>query len=343
MELGPLMLDLTGVELSAEEHELVNHPLIGGIIFFSRNYQTLEQLQALIAQIRSASKRRLLLSVDHEGGRVQRFRSEFTRLPSLRSLGASYATDALQAKAQAKQAGWLMAAELRALDIDFSYAPVLDLDYGVSSVVGDRSWHRDPEIVSELAIPYIQGMREAGMAATGKHFPGHGFVEADSHHAVPIDLRSFEQIEQYDLQPFKRLIQAGLNAVMPAHVIYQQVDSQPAGFSKYWIQTILREQLGFQGLVFSDDLSMEGATVAGSYAERAQAALQAGCDMIMACNRREGIIDILDHLTYSVPAVSLARIQSMQGKAFMSHAELIHSTQWQQAHNLMTTLLPKVA
>lgn len=337
------MLDLTGVELSAEEHELVNHPLIGGIIFFSRNYQTLEQLQALIAQIRSASKRRLLLSVDHEGGRVQRFRSEFTRLPSPRSLGTSYASDAVQAKAQAKQAGWLMAAELRALDIDFSYAPVLDLDYGVSSVIGDRSWHRDSEIVSELAIHYIQGMREAGMAATGKHFPGHGFVEADSHHAIPIDLRSFEQIEQQDLQPFKRLIEAGLNAVMPAHVIYQQVDNQPAGFSKYWIQTILREQLGFKGLVFSDDLSMEGATVAGSYAERAQAALEAGCDMIMACNRREGIIDILDHLTYSVPAASLARIQSMQGKAFMSRAELMHSAQWQQAHHLMTTLLPKVA
>ncbi|WP_020559555.1 beta-N-acetylhexosaminidase [Thiofilum flexile] len=338
MELGPLMLDLTGVELSAEERELVNHPLIGGIIFFSRNYQSIEQLKALIAQIRAASKRRLLLSVDHEGGRVQRFRGEFTRLPSLRRLGEYYAINPAQAKAQAKEAGWLMAAELRALDIDFSYAPVLDLDYGVSLVIGDRSLHRDPTIVSELALDYIQGMREAGMASTGKHFPGHGFIEADSHHAIPIDSRSLEQIQQDDIQPFKKLIQAGLNAVMPAHVIYEKVDPKPAGFSSYWIQTILRQELGFQGLIFSDDLSMEGATVAGSYAERAQAALTAGCDMIMACNRREGIIDILEHLKYTVPPASQVRIQAMQGKPFMNHTALLQSTQWQQAHHLMSTL-----
>lgn len=339
MELGPVMLDLTGVELSAEEHELVNHPLVGGIIFFGRNYQSVSQLKALVGQIRKASKRRLLLSVDHEGGRVQRFRHEFTKLPSLRRLGADYATNPDQAKLQAKQAGWLMAAELRALDIDFSYAPVLDLDYGVSLVIGDRSLHRDPNVVSTLAIEYIQGMRAVGMASTGKHFPGHGFIEADSHHSIPVDSRTLDQIMQDDIQPFMKLIQAGLNAVMPAHVIYEKVDKQPAGFSKYWIQTMLRHELGFNGLIFSDDLSMEGATVAGSYAERAKAALEAGCDMVMACNKREGMLDILDHLQHTMTPISQARIQAMQGKPFMNHAELTSSTAWKEATGLMSTLV----
>jgi beta-N-acetylhexosaminidase len=333
------MLDLTGTELTAQEHELVNHPLVGGIIFFTRNYQSVEQLKQLVAQIRKASQRRLLLSVDHEGGRVQRFRTEFTRLPSLRRLGEQYETDPEQAKLQAKQAGWLMAAELRALDIDFSYAPVLDLDYGVSLVIGDRSLHRDPNVVSTLAIEYIAGMREAGMASTGKHFPGHGFIEADSHHSIPVDSRSLKQIMQQDIQPFVSLIQAGLNAVMPAHVIYEKVDPRPAGFSHYWIQTILRNELNFKGLIFSDDLSMEGATVAGSYAQRAKAALDAGCDMIMACNRREGILDILEHLDYTMTPESQARIQAMQGKPFVTHSELLQSSAWQQASTLMSTLV----
>ncbi|TXH71372.1 MAG: beta-N-acetylhexosaminidase [Thiothrix sp.] len=330
MPIGNLMMDLTGTDLSAEEVDLLAHPAIGGVIFFTRNYESTEQLRALVKLVRMAAQRPLLLAVDHEGGRVQRFRPQFTRLPAIAKLGEQYVQDPLEARQLAKRLGWLMAAELRAVDIDISFAPVLDLNYGVSQVIGDRSFHRDPDIVAELAAAYISGMREAGMASTGKHFPGHGFVEADSHLAIPLDLRSKEQIMQTDVIPFAKLMQQGLNAVMPAHVIYEQVDTQPAGFSRIWLQDILRQQLGFTGVIFSDDLSMEAAGVVGGYAERAEAALAAGCDMILACNQRAGIIEILDKVKLQTSEASAQRLTNMLGKSFMNRSALLEHRYWQQ-------------
>lgn len=331
MPIGNLMLDLTGTTLTAEEVDLLAHPAIGGVIFFTRNYESIQQLTALVKLVRMAAQRPLLLAVDHEGGRVQRFRRQFTVLPALARLGEQYVTDPFAARQTAYRLGWLMAAELRAVDIDISFAPVLDLNYGSSQVIGDRSFHREPEIVSELAGAYINGMREAGMAATGKHFPGHGFVEADSHLAIPVDRRTQAQIMQTDVLPFARLIQQGLNAVMPAHVIYEQVDSQPAGFSSIWLQDILRGQLGFQGVIFSDDLSMEAAGVVGGYAERAEAALAAGCDMILACNQRAGIIEILDRVKLQTSPASAERLTRILGQPFMNRSALLAHPYWQQA------------
>ncbi|MFM2318468.1 MAG: beta-N-acetylhexosaminidase [Pseudomonadota bacterium] len=331
MPIGNLMLDLTGTTLTAEEVDLLAHPAIGGVIFFTRNYESIQQLTSLVKLVRMAAQRPLLLAVDHEGGRVQRFRRQFTVLPALARLGEQYATDPCAARQTAYRLGWLMAAELRVVDIDISFAPVLDLNYGSSQVIGDRSFHREPEIVSELAGAYINGMREAGMAATGKHFPGHGFVEADSHLAIPVDRRTQAQIMQTDVLPFARLIQQGLNAVMPAHVIYEQVDSQPAGFSSIWLQDILRGQLGFQGVIFSDDLSMEAAGVVGGYAERAEAALAAGCDMILACNQRAGIIEILDRVKLQTSPASAERLTRILGQPFMNRSALLAYPYWQQA------------
>ncbi|HMT93729.1 beta-N-acetylhexosaminidase [uncultured Thiothrix sp.] len=330
MPIGSLMMDLTGTDLSAEEVDLLAHPAIGGVIFFTRNYESVQQLTALVKLVRMAAQRPLLLAVDHEGGRVQRFRKQFTRLPAIAKLGESYTQNPLEARQLAYRTGWLMAAEVRAVDIDISFAPVLDLNYGVSQVIGDRAFHQNPEIVTELAGAYISGMREAGMASTGKHFPGHGFVEADSHLAIPLDLRPKEQIMQADVLPFARLMQQGLNAVMPAHVIYEQVDTQPAGFSRIWLQDILRTQLGFEGVIFSDDLSMEAAGVVGGYAERAEAALAAGCDMILACNKRAGIIEILDQVKLQTSEASAKRLQSMLGTSFMNRSALLEQTYWQQ-------------
>ncbi|MFI0400905.1 MAG: beta-N-acetylhexosaminidase [Thiolinea sp.] len=331
MPIGNLMMDLTGTELSAEEVDLLAHPAIGGVIFFTRNYASVQQLTALVKLVRMAAQRPLLLAVDHEGGRVQRFRKQFTVLPAIAKLGEKYTENPLAARQAAYRLGWLMAAEVRAVDIDISFAPVLDLNYGVSQVIGDRSFHREPNIVIELAGAYISGMHEAGMAATGKHFPGHGFVEADSHLAIPVDLRSQEQIMQADVLPFAKLMQQGLNAVMPAHVIYEQVDTQPAGFSRIWLQDILRGQLGFDGVIFSDDLSMEAAGVVGGYAERAEAALAAGCDMILACNKRAGIIEILDKVKLQTSVVSAERLQRMLGQPCMNRSALLEQTYWQQA------------
>ncbi len=314
MAIGCVMLDIQGTELSAQERELLAHPKVGGLIYFSRNYESVAQISALTQAVRAAAPRSLLIAVDQEGGRVQRFREQFTRLAPLAELGMHYDRDPAAALQAAQQAGQLMAAELRAVDIDFSFAPVLDLDYGLSAVIGDRAFHADAHCVAVLAEAYIKGMRQAGMAATGKHFPGHGWVTADSHHAIPCDERSAEQIMQQDVQPFRALFQCGLDAVMPAHVIYEQVDTQPAGFSSIWLQDILRRQLGFEGVIFSDDLSMEGASVAGGYAERADAALAAGCDMVLACNNRAGVIELLDHAQLNASAVSAQRLERMRGK-----------------------------
>ena len=307
---GSLMLDLQGLALTDEEAELLLAPEVGGVIFFSRNFQSTEQLAALVAQVRER-RQDIVLAVDHEGGRVQRFREGFSRLPPMAALGRCFDAAPGEALSLAAECGWLMAAELRAFDIDLSFAPILDLDYGTSTVIGDRSFHADPRVISQLATALMAGMHSAGMAATGKHFPGHGYAVADSHVAVPIDERPLSEIRR-DIQPFQTLISAGLDAVMPAHVIYSKVDDRPAGFSKLWLQTILREDMGFDGVIFSDDLSMAGAGVVGGFEARAEAALSAGCDMILICNAPEGAREVVRWLHASAhrPSFRLATLRA---------------------------------
>ncbi len=294
MNLGPVILDIEGTELSAEEGELLRHPLVGGVILFSRNYHDQDQLRTLLHAI-AAVRAELLTCVDQEGGRVQRFRQGFTRLPACGRLGEAYAHDARGAVDAARRLGWLMAAELREVGIDFSFAPVLDLDRGISEVIGDRAFHSDPEVVTALARAYVEGQRQAGMAAVGKHFPGHGQVAADSHTELPVDRRSLDEIENEDLRPFAGLIAAGcLAGIMPAHVIYTALDSRPAGFSRRWIGQVLRQRLGFRGVVFSDDLNMAAAAAAGDFVARATAAWEAGCNALLVCNNRPGLIQVLE-------------------------------------------------
>lgn len=332
-QIGPLMVDVEGYALTNEDRVLLSNSLVGGLILFSRNFSTPAQLAELIAEIRACNEN-ILIAVDHEGGRVQRFREGFTRIPPMRKFGELYATDQAEAKLLAHECGWLFASELRAYDIDFSFAPVLDLDYGVSSVIGDRAFSGDVAIVSELATALIAGMAEAGMASTGKHFPGHGAIEADSHVALPKDNRAFNEIERFDIQPFKQLMANGLNAVMPAHVIYTQCDEHPAGFSSFWLKDILRSQMSFNGVIFSDDLTMEGATVAGGYASRVRSALAAGCDMALVCNNRSGAIEALEYLEKSddlmIDPLSNSRLVAMQGGDRVDIELLQTSERWQR-------------
>ena len=331
MTLGPLMLDVAGCELDAEDRELLRHPAVGGVILFTRNFESPQQVRALVDDMHALRDPHLLVAVDQEGGRVQRFRDGFTRLPPLACLGRIYDKDRARAKHLARVTGWLMASELRAVGVDISFAPVLDLDYGVSTIIGNRALHRRPEIVAELATAYQAGMHDAGMAATGKHFPGHGAVAADSHLDLPVDERRFEDIEQWDLVPFRRLIDAGLAAVMMAHVVYARVDAQPAGYSRIWIRDILRSQLKFQGLVFSDDLSMEGACLAGDHAARAHAALQAGCDMVLVCNDRPGAVQVAEALERHQDPVAHTRMARMHGKHPVALEALHAEPRWEQA------------
>jgi beta-N-acetylhexosaminidase len=314
LALGALMLDVVGTELTADDRRRLLHPLTGGVILFARNYTDPAQLACLSADIHGLRNPPLLVAVDHEGGRVQRFRDGFTAIPAMRELGRAWDANAKNALRLATDAGFVLAAELRAHGVDLTFAPVLDLDHGGSSVIGDRALHSDPRAVSELARALLQGFRLAGMGGVGKHFPGHGYVRGDSHLEVPVDERPFDEIESADLAPFRRAIDAGLGGVMPAHVIYPAVDSQPAGFSAHWLKQVLRGKLGFGGVVFSDDLAMEGASVAGGVTARAQAALSAGCDVALLCNKPELADELLDGLDYSMPAVSLARLARMHGK-----------------------------
>ena len=340
MSLGPVMLDLQGLELSQEETELLCHPQVGGVILFRRNYESPEQLQQLLARVHVLRQPRLLVAVDQEGGRVQRFRDGFTRLPPAARFGPIYDEDRKRALRLAESCGWLMASELRAVGVDISLAPVLDLAWGRSEVIGDRAFHREPAAVADLAHAYIEGMRRAGMAATGKHFPGHGWVTADSHTAVPEDPRHLEDLWFSDLVPFERLVHAGLAAVMPAHVIYPRVDTQPPGFSAYWLQQVLRQRLGFQGVVFSDDLSMEGARVAGDLPERARAALQAGCDMVLVCNNRAGAVRVLDALAGYADPVAQSRLVRLHGRHGQSWSALHQDRIWQQTAQAILGLDP---
>ena len=319
MPLGPVMLDLAGAMPSAVEERRLLHPLTGGVILFARNYISSEQLSALTHAIHGLRNPALIVAVDHEGGRVQRFREGFTAIPAMRELGRRWDGSAGEARRLAREVGVVLAAELQAHGVDLSFAPVLDLDSGASSVIGDRALHSDPFAVSELGRALIQGMQQGGMAAVGKHFPGHGHVVADSHHELPVDERSFDAIAARDLVPFRRLIEAELGGIMPAHVLYPKVDpAQPAGFSSVWLKQVLRGQLGFEGVVFSDDLSMAGAHGAGNIAARALAALGAGCDMVLACNDPESADALLSELHHTMPAVALMRLARMHGRRHYS-------------------------
>ena len=335
--MGPVMIDVQGTSLSQEDKEILQHPLVGGLIFFTRNYHSPEQITELSTQIRSAARKPLLIAVDHEGGRVQRFRDGFSLIPAMGSLWQMAKQNLSLAKSLAKQSGVLMALEVQAVGIDISFAPVLDIN-NISDVIGDRSFHREVDYVTELAEAFISGLHLVGMKATGKHFPGHGSVKADSHIDLPIDIRSKADIFQQDLMPFKQLIAKGkVDALMPAHVIFPEVDSQAVGFSRYWLQNILREQLGFNGVIFSDDLSMEGAASVGGYIERAEAAQSAGCDMLLLCNNRQGCVEVLDGANISTNAQSSERLAKLLKNPRQSNdfSTLTSNQAWKEAREFI--------
>jgi beta-N-acetylhexosaminidase len=290
---GPIMLGIEGLALTEDDRARLADPRVGGVILFARNFESSAQLRALNETIR-ALRPELVIGVDHEGGRVQRFRAdEFSAIPAMRSLGHAWDSDPAMANDAAFRHGRTIAGELRAHGVDVSFTPVLDLDYGASTIIGDRAFHADPVIVADLASALLRGLNAGGVAGVGKHFPGHGFVAADSHVDTPVDDRALDTILRSDIVPFAALIQQALPAIMPAHVVYPKVDAQPAGFSRVWIGEILRERLGFDGLVFSDDLEMAGAHGAGDIVERANAALDAGCDVVLVCNDFDTMDDLL--------------------------------------------------
>ncbi|MCB1775713.1 MAG: beta-N-acetylhexosaminidase [Gammaproteobacteria bacterium] len=335
---GPVMVDLLGTELTAADRDLLTHPSTGGVILFRRNFVSPQQVYRLVREIHELRSPHLLIAVDQEGGRVQRFQAGFTRLPPAARLQAHFDGDMQAARRAAHELGWLMAAELRAVGVDFSFAPVLDLDYGVSSVIGDRAFAAEPAVVAQLAGAWMMGAREAGMISVGKHFPGHGAVVADSHVDLPIDERVFEQLRSRDIQPFARLIDNGLEAIMPAHVIYRACDARPAGFSAYWLQQVLRGQLGFQGVIFSDDLSMAAAEEAGCFADRARAALEAGCDMVLVCNDQEAAAEVLHELRDYQDPVARSRMARLHGRPATGLDRLHGQKRWTAAVELAARL-----
>ena len=326
--MGPLWVDVAGYELTAEDREILAHPTVGGLILFTRNYHDSKQLQALTTSIRKAAKRPILIGVDQEGGRVQRFRQGFSLIPAAQEYAKHSNGEEL-----ARMGGWLMAAELIAHDIDLSFAPVLDKGHQCKAI-GNRSFGDDMETILRHSTAYMQGMKSIGMATTGKHFPGHGGVIADSHLETPYDDRSdlFEQ----DMAIFKAHIDAGiLDAMMPAHVIFSHYDDQPASGSEFWLKQVLRQQLGFKGLIFSDDLTMEGAAIMGGPAERGVQALKAGCDMLLVCNQRDAQVEVLDHL----PITSVPLADALLKKQNFSLSELKRSQEWKEATEAMKHLI----
>jgi len=331
---GPAVVDVLGPVLSDEDRERLARPVAGAVILFSRNYENPEQLQNLTEQIRRIREPELPICVDHEGGRVQRFREGFTAIPPMRVLGKLWDRDRRAAREAAEAAAYVMGAELGAHGVDFSFAPVLDLDYGTSTVIGDRALHYDPTAVGALGACLVKGFAAAGMAAVGKHFPGHGFAEADSHLACPRDERRMGELLKKDLVPYRMAIDAGLAAVMPAHVIYGQFDAEPAGYSRKWLQECLRGTLGFDGLIFSDDLSMEGAAVAGGPPQRARAALSAGCDMVLLCNDPQG----LDALLESLQGVKLAKPERLERMRKRGGRDLRKSVAYREAQEKLQAL-----
>jgi beta-N-acetylhexosaminidase len=327
MTLGPLMIDVQGTTLTQEDRDLLANPLVGGLILFTRNFACIEQLEQLIRDARNVRTPPLLIGVDHEGGRVQRFRKDFTVIPPMRTIGREYDIDPAAGKQLARQCGWLLAAELRAVGVDISFAPVVDLDYGVSSVIGDRAFHKDPRTVAELAVAFLGGMRDAGMIGTAKHFPGHGAVAPDSHVAMPVDRRELVDLDQ-DLYPYQRLMDNGLASIMAAHVVFSAVDPLPAGFSRRWLQSELRGRMGFTGAIFSDDLNMAGASIVGDMPERVRAALEAGCDMVPVCNNRQGVLQVIESLRGSEDPVSQVRLARLHGKPAQDRLALRRSDDW---------------
>lgn len=335
MEPGPIMVGLEGTGLSAQERELLRHPQVGGVVLFARNFESARQVAGLNEEIHALRDPALLIAVDQEGGRVQRFREGFTRLPPIAALGSVHDESPERAAALAETAGWLMAIELRCVGIDISFAPVLDLDRGVSGVIGDRAFHRDPETIAALAACYVRGMHRAGMAATGKHYPGHGSVAADSHLELPVDPRPWDSIAAEDLVPFARLVApGGVDAVMASHVRYLGVDERLAGFSPFWLQDVLRRSFGFTGAVFSDDLLMAAAAVAGDVPARAEAALAAGCDMVLICRGLEEAAVTADRLEQQgrrLPAASRQRLARLRAGKPIRYRELIADAAWREA------------
>ena len=335
MSLGPLMIDLLGTTVTPEETELMRHPLVGGVILFTRNYLDPEQLTQLVAAIHAARSPPLIVAVDHEGGRVQRFRTGFSELPPARRIGHEFDLDARAGLNVARHIGWLMAAELRSVGVDISFAPDVDLDYGISEIIGDRAFHARAQAVGQLAVAYMHGMRDAGMAATAKHFPAHGAVVADSHLTLPVDRRELADMSD-DLSPYYRLIANGLPAVMMAHVLFPEVDSLPASLSSRWIRDVLRGDLRFQGVVFSDDLSMGGAAAAyGDIVTRARQALSAGCDMLPVCNNRANVVTLLDRLNVEPEPTSRLRLVRMHGKDGVPRRELTSVPEWKRSRELL--------
>ncbi|ALL65925.1 Beta N-acetyl-glucosaminidase [Paraburkholderia caribensis MBA4] len=332
---GPVMLDVVGKTLNADDERRLAHPMTGGVILFARHFESRAQLVALTDAIRNI-REDLLIAVDHEGGRVQRFRTDgFTVLPAMGKLGALWDDDVLRATKVTTAVGYVLASELRACGIDMSFTPVLDLNYGHSQVIGDRAFHRDPRVVTMLAKSLNHGLALAGMANCGKHFPGHGFASADSHVAVPVDERTLDEILGEDVTPYDWL-GLSLASVLPGHVIYPKVDSKPAGFSRVWIQDILRTRLGFEGAIFSDDLSMEAARQGGTLTQAATAALEAGVDMVLICNQPDEAGKVLDALSFMPSEESRQRLERMRPRGdALSWTELMEEPQYRQAQALL--------
>jgi beta-N-acetylhexosaminidase len=332
--IGPVMLDLMGTELTSDEQTLLQHPLVGGVILFTRNYVSMNQITELCQAIREARTTPILIAVDQEGGRVQRFRESFTRLPSMGSIGESYDQSPDEAVLLAEACGWIMASEMLAIGVDLSFAPVLDLNKQMNQVVGDRAFHRYPEGVITLARALIKGMRAAGMASTGKHFPGHGTTAVDSHVGIPIDSRDLSTIITDDMQPFIALAKE-LDAIMPAHILFPAVDNKAVGFSEYWLQSVLRTQLQFSGIIFSDDLNMQGASMGGDYSARSEAALNAGCDMILICNNRPAATEILNYLQKHSSLIEDKHFNKFQGRFSHTMTQLHQTEEWQAKQELL--------
>ncbi|HET7569460.1 MAG TPA: beta-N-acetylhexosaminidase [Gammaproteobacteria bacterium] len=342
MTIGPLMVDIAGLALTDEDREVLAHPLVGGVILFSRNYESLPQLEALTAAIHAIKAPPLLIAVDQEGGRVQRFREGFTRLPPLRLIGNQYADNPKLAAELAETAAWTMAAELAAAGVDFSFAPVVDLDVGISGVIGDRAFHKNPGVVAALARAWVHGVRRAGQIAVAKHFPGHGSVVPDSHTNVVEDQREYDAIAQADMVPFRRMIALDIAAIMMAHVIYPAVDREPASLSRRWIKEELRKRLQFDGAVFSDDLSMHAVAARGDIVEVARQALAAGCDMLPVCNNRTTVERVLDHSGAYENPNSRLRLARLHARPRMDRASLLASEVWQKGQRLIAGLMDRL-
>lgn len=336
MSYGRLMLDIAGPQLSQQEIQLLQNPQVGGLILFARNIESPEQVAALLAEVRSVNDQ-LLIAVDQEGGRVQRLQEGFTRLPPMQVLGDLLSSGRSDALAFTRDVGWLLASEVLACGFDISFAPVLDVDRDTSSIIGDRAFSDQPQLVVELGGAFIEGMHQAGMAVTGKHFPGHGGVVADSHLEAPVDYRSWQVVEDHDLKPFAALAK-DLDGVMPAHMTFPEVDADSVGFSRFWLQQVLREKLGFNGVIFSDDLSMKGADIVGGYPEKAKRALDAGCDMILVCNCPEGALEVVEFMQYNKIS-GCERISTMRARKSVEWEQLRSDGKRQQTINALQQLM----